>query len=130
MHICEPRGKPRGEIFIARSVSNFIGRALDSPSRILTLVNMSVADTIRRKLTERLAPVRLYIVDESHRHAGHAGARPDGETHFAVTVVSAAFAGQNRVARQRLVYQALAEELATRVHALSLTTLTPDEDER
>jgi BolA protein len=89
---------------------------------------MSVADTIRRKLTERLAPARLDIVDESHRHAGHAGARPDGETHFAVTVVSAAFAGLNRVARQRLVYQALAEELATRVHALSLTTLTPDED--
>ncbi len=89
---------------------------------------MSVADTIRRKLTERLAPARLDIVDESHRHAGHAGARPGGETHFAVTVVSAAFAGQSRVARQRLVYQTLAEELAARVHALSLTTLTPEED--
>jgi BolA protein len=88
---------------------------------------MSVADTIRRKLTERLAPLRLEIVDESHRHAGHAGARPEGETHFAVTVVSPEFAGLNRVARQRLVYQTLAEELATRVHALSLTTLAPDE---
>jgi BolA protein len=89
---------------------------------------MSVADTIREKLTERLAPARLDIVDESHRHAGHAGARPEGETHFAVTIVTAAFAGHNRVARQRLVYQVLAEELATRVHALSLTTLTPEED--
>jgi len=91
---------------------------------------MTVADTIRRKLTERFEPARLHIVDESHRHAGHAGARPEGETHFAVTVVAAAFAGHNRVARQRLVYQALAEELAARVHALSLTTLTPDEDRR
>jgi BolA family transcriptional regulator, general stress-responsive regulator len=88
---------------------------------------MSVADTIRRKLTERFAPIRLDLVDESQRHAGHAGARPDGETHFAVTIVSAAFAGEGRVARQRLVYAALAEELASRVHALLLTTLTPEE---
>jgi BolA protein len=89
---------------------------------------MSVADTIRSKLTERLAPVRLELVDESHRHMGHAGARPEGETHFALTIVSAAFAGMSRVARQRLVYEALAAELASRVHALSLTTLTPEED--
>lgn len=89
---------------------------------------MSVADTIRRKLTERFAPSRLDIIDESHRHAGHSGARPEGETHFAVSIVSAAFAGHSRVARQRLVYQALAEELTTRVHALSLTTWTPEED--
>jgi BolA protein len=88
---------------------------------------MTVADTIRRKLRDRFDPLRLEIVDESHRHAGHAGARPEGETHFAVTIVSAAFAGHGRVARQRLVYQALAEELATRVHALSLTTLAPGE---
>jgi BolA protein len=86
-----------------------------------------VAETIRRKLTERLTPVRLEIIDESHRHAGHAGARPEGETHFAVTIVAVAFAGLNRVARQRLVYGILADELATRVHALSLTTLAPGE---
>jgi BolA protein len=91
---------------------------------------MPVADTIRRKLTERLAPTRLEIEDESHRHIGHEGARPGGETHFAVTVVSAAFIGQSRVARQRLVYETLAEELASRVHALSLTTRAPDEDMR
>jgi BolA family transcriptional regulator, general stress-responsive regulator len=91
---------------------------------------MSVADTIRTKLTERLTPVRLEIADESHRHLGHEGARPGGETHFSVTIVSAAFVGQTRVSRQRLVYQVLAEELATRVHALSLTTLTPNEDNR
>ena len=89
---------------------------------------MSVAETIRQKLTAGFAPTRLEIIDELHRHAGHAGAREEGETHFAVTIVSAAFASHNRVARQRLVYDALAEELATRIHALSLTTLTPDED--
>ena len=89
---------------------------------------MSVAETIRAKLSAQLAPARLDIVDESHRHAGHAGARPGGETHFQVTIVAAAFAGQSRVARQRRVYQILAEELATRVHALSLTTLAPGEE--
>jgi BolA family transcriptional regulator, general stress-responsive regulator len=88
---------------------------------------MTVAETIRQKLTRRFDPARLDIVDESHRHAGHAGARPGGETHFAVTIVAAAFAGLSRVARQRIVHQTLADELRTRVHALSLTTLTPDE---
>lgn len=91
---------------------------------------MSVADTIRRKLTQRFAPTSLEIEDQSHLHAGHEGARPGGETHFAVTIVSAAFAGHSRVARQRLVYEALADELATNVHALSLTTLAPDEGRR
>jgi BolA protein len=90
---------------------------------------MSVADTIRDKLTRHFAPTRLELADESHRHAGHAGANPAGETHFALTIVSDAFEGVGRVARQRLVYQALADELRTRVHALSLTTLTPSEDQ-
>ncbi len=89
---------------------------------------MSVADTIHKKLTRRFDPLRLDVVDESHYHAGHTGVRPVGETHFTVTIVSDAFAGESRVARQRLVYQTLAEELADRVHALALTTLTPDED--
>ena len=88
---------------------------------------MTVADTIRDKLTARFAPARLDVIDESHRHAGHAGARPEGETHFTVTIVSAAFAGLGRVARQRLVYEALAAELANRVHALSVIARTPDE---
>ncbi len=87
-----------------------------------------VADIIRAKLSDGLTPIRLDIVDESHRHAGHAGARPQGESHFQVAVVSAAFAGKSRVARQRLVYALLADELRTDIHALSLTTLTPDED--
>lgn len=88
---------------------------------------MSVAASIERKLTEALHPTRLEIEDESARHRGHTGYREGGETHFRVTIVSPAFAGQNRVARQRLVYKILADELAGRVHALALTALTPDE---
>jgi BolA protein len=89
---------------------------------------MSVADTMRRKLTERFRPVRLDIIDDSQRHAGHAGAQPGGETHFDVTVVSDVFAGLSRVARQRLVYETLADEIAGGVHALALRTLAPDEE--
>lgn len=89
---------------------------------------MSVADTMRRKLVARFSPLRLDIADESHRHAGHAGARPEGETHFAVTIVAAAFAGKSRIERQRLVHETLAEELKTRVHALSLDLKAPEED--
>lgn len=90
---------------------------------------MEFARRIERKITERLAPTRLDIADDSHRHRGHGGWQPGGETHFRVTVVSPAFEGQSLVARQRLVYEILAEELAERVHALQLSTLTPDEDE-
>ncbi len=83
---------------------------------------------IRRKLSEALAPTRLDIVDDSARHAGHVGARPEGETHFNVEIVSTRFAGLSRVARQRLVYGVLADELRTDVHALALKTATPEED--
>jgi BolA protein len=86
-----------------------------------------VQSALRAKLSAAFAPIRLDVVDESHRHAGHAGARPEGETHFRVEIVAAAFAGKNRVERQRLVYAVLAEELRDRVHALQLTTKTPEE---
>ena len=89
---------------------------------------MRIRDQIEYKLVQNLSPVRLVVNDESHRHAGHAGADPRGESHFSVTVVSAAFAGKSRVDRQRMVYGLLDAELKDRVHALSLTTLTPDED--
>jgi len=85
---------------------------------------MSVAATITAKLTAAFAPVRLDVIDDSGRHAGHAGARPGGESHFNVVIVSDAFAGKSRVERQRLVYGVLADELAGPVHALSLTLLT------
>jgi BolA protein len=95
---------------------------------------MHVADSIRRKLTAAFAPVALEVVDESHRHAGHAGATRDdgsqGETHFQVRLVSAAFEGVTRVERQRRVYAALKDELAGPVHALSLAALAPAEAER
>lgn len=85
------------------------------------------ADRIRAKLTAALAPARLDLVDESHLHRGHAGHDPRGETHFRLTIVSAAFAGKSRVERQRLVYGALASELAERVHALSIAAKAPGE---
>lgn len=88
---------------------------------------MAVADTIRAKLLTAFAPVRLEIVDESHRHVGHAGAREGGESHFRVRVVSAAFEGMGRVERQRRVYSILSEELAGPVHALALELKSPSE---
>jgi BolA protein len=72
-------------------------------------------------------PVRLVLEDESHRHAGHAGSRPGGESHFKVVIEAAAFEGASRVQRQRMVYKVLAEELAGPVHALSLHALAPGE---
>jgi BolA protein len=87
-----------------------------------------MAAAIERKLNAALSPSRLAVADESHRHAGHAGARPEGESHFRIEVVSAAFADKLRVERQRMVYAILAEELSTGLHALALRTLTPDED--
>lgn len=87
----------------------------------------SVAERIRSKLAT-LQPTRLVVHDDSGRHVGHAGARPGGESHFRLEIVSPAFAGESRVARQRRVYALLADELRSDVHALQLTTLTPDED--
>ncbi|HXP77090.1 MAG TPA: BolA family protein [Stellaceae bacterium] len=88
---------------------------------------MRVAHRIREKLTSALNPTRLEVIDESHRHAGHAGARPGGETHFRVEVVAAAFQGKSRLERQRLVYETLREEMSNQIHALSLVTRTPGE---
>lgn len=91
-----------------------------------------VAAIIREKLTAALAPERLELEDDSWRHAGHhheggMDARPGGESHFNLTVVSAAFHGQSRVARQRTVNALLKAELAGPVHALSIKALTPAE---
>ena len=89
---------------------------------------MTVTDSIHAKLTRALTPTRLEISDDSARHQGHAGSRPDGESHFSVIVISERFAGLPKIERHRMVYSALAEELAGRVHALQLTTRTPSED--
>jgi BolA family transcriptional regulator, general stress-responsive regulator len=89
---------------------------------------MRVADQIRAKLEAGFKPVKLNIIDDPARHAGHAGARPEGETHFTIEIVSSAFAGLGRVERQRRIYAALAEELAGPVHALSISARSPEEE--
>ncbi len=81
---------------------------------------MTVRDSITSKLTSAFDPVHLEVIDESALHAGHAGARPGGETHFRVVLRSPAIAGQSRVAVQRRIHRVLAEELAGPVHALSI----------
>lgn len=83
---------------------------------------------IRRKLAEALGSGRIEIIDDSQRHDGHAGWRPGGWSHVRVSVVSSAFVGKSRVERQRMVYAALAEEMASRIHALSVTARTPEEE--
>ena len=89
---------------------------------------MTMADTIRQKLEAAFAPTELVVADDSAKHAGHSGARPGGQTHFSVRLVSESFAGLSRVERQRRVYAALAELMKPNgIHALVLTTLTPAE---
>ena len=92
-----------------------------------------VAAIIREKLQQSLSPIRLEIVDDSWRHAGHhheggMDAEPGGESHFNIVVVSDVFVGQSRVARQRAVNDLLRTELAGPIHALSIQALTPVED--
>jgi len=86
-----------------------------------------IARMIHQKLTEAFAPQRLEVIDDSHRHQGHAGHREGGESHFNVLLESQAFTGVSRVARQRQVHAVLAEELAGPVHALSVKALAPGE---
>ena len=88
---------------------------------------MQVAAEIRRRLA-RLQPIRVELIDESARHAGHAGARPQGESHFHLLIVADAFSGRSRIERQRMVYGALGDLMQTDVHALSIRALTPVED--
>lgn len=88
----------------------------------------SVAERMRAKIEAAFTPDDFKITDDSHKHAGHAGARPGGESHFTVSIVSAAFAGKSRVDRQRLVHAALADELAGPVHALALVLRAPGEE--
>ncbi len=88
---------------------------------------MTTRDIIAEKLTGAFAPERLDVIDESHRHAGHAGARPGGETHYSVYIVSQAFQGKSRIERHRMVNATLASELAAGVHALAIRAAAPGE---
>jgi BolA protein len=88
---------------------------------------MSADQRIREKLMVAFEPTRLDVINESELHAGHRSSPGTGESHYRVLIVSSAFSGKNRVARHRMVNEALADELAGRVHALALATYTPDE---
>ena len=87
---------------------------------------MNVAEEMRRRLGA-LAPLRIDLVDQSAQHAGHAGAAPGGNTHWKLTIVSAAFAGKPTVARHRMIYQALGELMQHPIHALSISAKAPGE---
>jgi BolA family transcriptional regulator, general stress-responsive regulator len=86
---------------------------------------MNTVDTLRSRM-DALEPSRLDIVDESHRHAGHAGAR-DGGGHFRMTIVSPRFVGMRTMERHRLVYDAAGDLMKRQIHALSITAKAPDE---
>lgn len=88
---------------------------------------MTVKDTITSKLRDAFGPERIEVADESHLHEGHAGHRAGGETHFRVHIVSQRFEGKSRIERHRMVNEALAVELADRVHALAIKAQTPGE---
>jgi len=88
---------------------------------------MRIAELIEKKLTEALAPSQLELVDESALHAGHAGARPEGESHFRLRVVSDRFEECGRLERQRMIYRILGDLMASDIHALSIKALTPSE---
>ncbi|MEL6791224.1 MAG: BolA family protein [Pseudomonadota bacterium] len=89
-----------------------------------------VGQILHTKLYDALSPQVLEVRDESHLHAGHAGARPGGQSHFRLLIVAGVFDRQSRVARQRMVNDILREELREQVHALAMKTLTPEEYRR
>lgn len=82
---------------------------------------MRMRDRIESKLRDAFAPTALIVTDDSHRHEGHAGARPGGETHFSITITSPAFKGQSRVDMHRAINDLLKAEFAERIHALAIS---------
>ena len=86
-----------------------------------------VAREMHRRLTQALNPTKIALTDDSEKHRGHGGHNPAGESHFSLAIESAAFAGQSRVQRQRLVHNALGDLLHERVHALSIRATAPGE---
>ena len=88
---------------------------------------MRTQEVITEKLTKAFAPQQLDVEDESHRHEGHAGHRPGGQTHYRVHIVAEAFRGKSRIERHRMINTALAAELAGGVHALAIHASTPEE---
>jgi BolA protein len=91
---------------------------------------MRTADLITEKLTKAFLPASLRVEDESHQHAGHAGHRPGGQTHFRVYIVSESFRGKSRIERHRMVNATLEAELSGGVHALAIHASAPEEPAR
>jgi BolA protein len=106
----------------AQAVSRIDGDRLASVSRV-----MHTEDVITKKLNAAFAPESLKVQDESHLHAGHAGHREGGETHYRVYIVSPAFKGKTRLERHRMINDALQAELAGGVHALAIHASAPGE---
>jgi BolA protein len=102
-------------------------KTIDPVATITQTETMRTADIITEKLTKAFAPQSLAVEDESHLHIGHAGHRPEGQTHYRVYIVSDAFAGKSRVERHRMINAALAAELAGSIHALALHAAAPGE---
>jgi BolA family transcriptional regulator, general stress-responsive regulator len=86
-----------------------------------------VAAEMLKRLNSALAPTRVALVDDSEQHRGHGGYNPAGESHFSLRIESEAFAGKNRVQRQRMIYAALGDLMDARVHALSIRATAPGE---
>ena len=91
---------------------------------------MRVEERITKKLQQAFAPEILEVVNDSHRHGGHASSPRTGESHFTIKVVSQSFAGKTRLERHRMVNDVLAHELRGKVHALAITALAPEERSR
>ncbi len=91
---------------------------------------MTIENAIKRKLEENLEIHKMELVNESHKHAGHAGDDGSGQTHFKLMVVSPDFHGCNRIQRQRMIYDLLKEEFSDGLHALNLTLMCPEEEKQ
>jgi BolA protein len=91
---------------------------------------MQMKTIITEKLTKAFSPESLDVVDESHLHAGHAGHRAGGESHFRIYIVSDSFQGKSRIDRHRLINATLSDELANSVHALAIHASAPSEEAR
>ena len=102
-------------------------KTIDLTAGLAQIKTMRTVDIITEKLTKAFAPESLAVKDESDLHIGHAGARPEGQTHYRVYIVSDAFAGKSRVERHRMINAALAAELAGGIHALALHAAAPGE---
>ena len=91
---------------------------------------MLVKDILTTKLVEAFAPDSVEVLDESHQHIGHAGHRPEGQTHYRIYIVSKAFSGKSRLERHRMINAAVADELKNGIHALAIHADAPGEQTR